>query len=259
MKIRDNVWASLVAQLIKNLPAMWETQVWSLSQGRSPGEGNGNPLQYSCLENSTDRRSLVGYSPWGCKDSDLTEQLTPSLSLHIVSEIVYLLLLLICFFLLFKKFFNWRIIALQNCFFPSYPHSFKYHLPVTAKSELQSYPPIIPLRFPHLSILESSQTRLNSSLFLNWSYSVLNVSVVSSFHSHPGKPITVVIHIHDNVLIVFVYIYSVNMVNTKIRLIIFFAAKDREALYSQQKQDQELTVAEIMNSLLPNSDLNWRK
>ena len=49
------------------------------------------------------------------------------------------------------------------------------------------------------------------------------------------------------------------MVNTKIRLIIFFAAKDREALYSQQKQDQELTMAQIMNSLLPNSDLNWRK
>ena len=46
------------------------------------------------------------------------------------------------------------------------------------------------------------------------------------------------------------------MVNTKIRLIIFFAAKDGEALYRQQKQDQELTVARIMNSLLPNSDLN---
>ena len=41
------------------------------------------------------------------------------------------------------------------------------------------------------------------------------------------------------------------MANTKIRLIIFFAAKDGEALYSQQKQDQELTVAQIMNSLLP--------
>ena len=46
------------------------------------------------------------------------------------------------------------------------------------------------------------------------------------------------------------------MVNTEIRLIIFFAAKDGETLYSQQKQDQELTVAQIMNSLLPNSDLN---
>ena len=45
----------------------------------------------------------------------------------------------------------------------------------------------------------------------------------------------------------------------QIRLIIFFAAKDGEAVYSQQKQDQELTVAQIMNSLLPNSDLNCRK
>ena len=45
------------------------------------------------------------------------------------------------------------------------------------------------------------------------------------------------------------------MVNTEIRLIIFFAVKDGEALYSQQNQDQELTVAHIMNSLLQNSDL----
>ena len=41
------------------------------------------------------------------------------------------------------------------------------------------------------------------------------------------------------------------MVNTEIRLIIFFAAKDREAVYSQQKQDWELTMTQIMNSLLP--------
>ena len=46
------------------------------------------------------------------------------------------------------------------------------------------------------------------------------------------------------------------MVNTKIRLIIFFAAKDGEALYSQQKQDREMTVALIMNSVLLNSGLN---
>ena len=50
--------------------------------------------------------------------------------------------------------------------------------------------------------------------------------------------------------------FCLEMVNTEIKLIIFFAAKDGEALYSQQKQDQELTVAQIMNSLLPNSDLN---
>ena len=46
------------------------------------------------------------------------------------------------------------------------------------------------------------------------------------------------------------------MVNTEIRLIIFFAAKDGEDLYSQQKLDWEVTVAQIMNSILPNSDLN---
>ena len=46
------------------------------------------------------------------------------------------------------------------------------------------------------------------------------------------------------------------MVNIKIRLIIFFAIKDGEALYSQVKKDWELTVAQIMNSLLPNSDFN---
>ena len=46
------------------------------------------------------------------------------------------------------------------------------------------------------------------------------------------------------------------MANTKIRLIIFFAAKGGEALYSYQNQDQELTVAQIINSLLKNSDLN---
>ena len=48
------------------------------------------------------------------------------------------------------------------------------------------------------------------------------------------------------------------MVNTKIRLVIFFVANDGEALYSQQKQDQELTVAQIINSLPQNPDLNGR-
>ena len=46
------------------------------------------------------------------------------------------------------------------------------------------------------------------------------------------------------------------MVKTKIRLIIFFAATDGKFLYSQQKQDRKLTVAQIKNPLLPNSDLN---
>ena len=40
---------------------------------RFPGGGHGNPLQYSCLENPHGQRSLVGYSPWGCNESDMTE------------------------------------------------------------------------------------------------------------------------------------------------------------------------------------------
>ena len=41
--------------------------------GRSPGGGHGNPLQYSCLENLHGQRSLAGYSPWGRRESDMTE------------------------------------------------------------------------------------------------------------------------------------------------------------------------------------------
>ena len=47
-----------------------------------------------------------------------------------------------------------------------------------------------------------------------------------------------------------------HMVNTEIRLIISFGAKDEEALHSQQKQDRELTAAQIISSLLQNSGLN---
>ena len=61
--------ASLVVQLVKNPPAL------QVGLGRSPGGGHGNPLQYSCLENTHGQRSLAGYSPWGCKESDTTEQL----------------------------------------------------------------------------------------------------------------------------------------------------------------------------------------
>ena len=55
--------ASLAAQMAKNLPALQETQVQSLGQEDSPGEGNGNSLQYSWRE-FYGQRSLVGYSPW---------------------------------------------------------------------------------------------------------------------------------------------------------------------------------------------------
>ena len=46
-----------MAQMVNNPPTMQETQIWSLGQEDSPGEGNGYPLQYSCLENSMDREA----------------------------------------------------------------------------------------------------------------------------------------------------------------------------------------------------------
>ena len=67
---------SQVVLVVKNPPANTGDagDVDSIpGSGRSSGEGNGNPLQYSCLENPMDIRSLVGCSPWGCKESDTTE------------------------------------------------------------------------------------------------------------------------------------------------------------------------------------------
>ena len=54
---------------------------------RFSGEGNSNPFQYTCLENSRDRGDWWGYSPWGCKELDLTEQLTLSLFILLIEEI----------------------------------------------------------------------------------------------------------------------------------------------------------------------------
>ena len=71
--------ASLMAQMVKNLPAIWEIQIGSLGSGRSPEEGNGNLLQYSCLENPMDRGAWWA-TVHGVAESDRTEQLTPSLS-----------------------------------------------------------------------------------------------------------------------------------------------------------------------------------
>ena len=63
-------WASPMAQQVKNSPAMQDT-----------GDvGSIQPLQHSCLKKSHEQRSLAGYSPWGCKESDTVEQLTLSLS-----------------------------------------------------------------------------------------------------------------------------------------------------------------------------------
>ena len=57
--------------VVRNLPAKTGGDIRNTGlipgSGRSPEGGNGNPLQYSCLKNSIDKRSLVGYSPWAAK------------------------------------------------------------------------------------------------------------------------------------------------------------------------------------------------
>ena len=50
--------------------------------GRSPGGRHGNPLRFSCLENPHEQRSLAGYIPWGCKESDTTERLSTTIQPH---------------------------------------------------------------------------------------------------------------------------------------------------------------------------------
>ena len=63
--------------MVKNPPASARDVGLIPGSGRSPGEGSGNPLQYSCPGNSMElpRKSPVGYNPWGCKESDTTEEL----------------------------------------------------------------------------------------------------------------------------------------------------------------------------------------
>ena len=70
----QNYWASLVAQLIENLPAMWETWVRSLGW-ENLWRRESLPTLVFLPGKSHGQRSLVGYSPWGCKKSDMTEWL----------------------------------------------------------------------------------------------------------------------------------------------------------------------------------------
>ena len=62
--------------MVKTPPTMQETQVLSLGQEDSPGEGNGNPLPVFLPGEFHGQRSLAGDSPWGHKESKMTEQLT---------------------------------------------------------------------------------------------------------------------------------------------------------------------------------------
>ena len=68
-------WASLVAQMIKNPPAKWETWLQSLGW-EDPWRRAWQPTQYSCLENPHEQRSLLVWSPWHHNELDTPEQLS---------------------------------------------------------------------------------------------------------------------------------------------------------------------------------------
>ena len=67
-----SAWGFPGGSVVKNLPANAGAMDSIPGWGRSPGEGNGYPLQYSCLENPMDRETWGGYSPRGCKELDMT-------------------------------------------------------------------------------------------------------------------------------------------------------------------------------------------
>ena len=76
--------------VVKNPPANSGDAVSIPGLERSPGEGNGNLFQYSCLENPTDR-GLTGYCPWGCKETDMTWQLNSILTKVLNMRSIHLL------------------------------------------------------------------------------------------------------------------------------------------------------------------------
>ena len=71
--ISNHLLNTYCGSVVKNPPANVGDASLIPRSGRSPGGGNGSPNQYSCLEKSHGQRSLVGYSLWGCKESDMTE------------------------------------------------------------------------------------------------------------------------------------------------------------------------------------------
>ena len=69
-------WGFPGGTVVKNPPTMLETQVWSPGWDDSPGGGNGNPIQYSCLGKCYGQSSLVGNNPWGQEESAMTRHLS---------------------------------------------------------------------------------------------------------------------------------------------------------------------------------------
>ena len=97
-------WTSLIAHSVKNLFAMQETWVQFLGWEDFPGEGNGNPLQHSCLENPMNRPAWQA-SPWGCKVRDDLATKPPPLLLLFPLYICYTFCPIVLRYSIFHSFF----------------------------------------------------------------------------------------------------------------------------------------------------------
>ena len=148
----------------KNLPAnAGDTRYVCLipGLGRSPGEGNDNPLQFSCLENPHGQKSLAGYSPWCCNKSDMTEQLSTAQHKHIVdSQYCVIFKYTASYFLK-----NCRIV-LQNAY--TILHSYKQHTQVSISIFLHSCSHLLLSIFFIIAIsVAVSVTHCRTQLLLN--------------------------------------------------------------------------------------------
>ena len=109
-------WASLIAQLIKNLPAMQETPGSIPGSGRSPGEGNGYPLYYSCLENSLDRGAWQAMVHGVANSQTQLKQLNTAHSTLFSCWQLYYNSRIIAYFEISVFFLNFKCVVLKTLF-----------------------------------------------------------------------------------------------------------------------------------------------
>ena len=214
--------------MVKHLPAVQETwfDPWV---GKIPSRRRWRPTPVFLPGKSHDQRVLRGYSPRGHKELDVTKQL----HFHL----------------------HWIIIRDLSLVVPEWPGGFVYFLqfkPEFCSKEFMVWAAVsswscfcLIYQVPNFSFYKIGWEFNSSSTFSTKPFLIdINYIFLTCSSNNTREDSTYGHH---------------QMVNIKIRLIIFFAAKDREVLQSQQKQDQEQTGALIMSSLLSNSEFNWRK
>ena len=152
-----------------------------LGSGRSTGEGNGNPLQYSCLEKSHGQGNLVGYSPWGHKESDTTERL----HLCLLSQWCKSNHLLLCLPLLFlpSVFPSIRVFSSKWALWVRWPKYWSFSFSTSPSNE---YSELISFRINWLDLLAVQGTLKSLLQHHSWKASVLQC--LSFFMVQPSHP-----------------------------------------------------------------------